>query len=127
MFVRDELLKKLSINISARTNVHAYLETREGFCFLCRTGNQEDRSFFTVLTWKEFAKVYQLEVGMENFLRLGGKPKRHLLVCLGTDPITHPRKYPHKYRAILTNTISYGYYNKSYLQIFSYLITKWML
>ena len=105
-FARDELLKKLSINRSVKTTVHVLLKTRENFYFLCRIRNEEDRTFFTGRTWKEFAKVYQLKVGMEMSLGLGGKPKRHLRVHLSTDPITHPCKYSGKYRAILTNNIS---------------------
>ena len=79
------------------TNVHIQLETREGLCFLCRIRNEEDRTFFTGCTWKEFAKVYQLEIDMEMSLRLGGKPKCYLRVRFSIDPITHLCKYSCKY------------------------------
>jgi hypothetical protein len=71
---------------------------------------RRDRTFFTGCTWKEFAKVYLLEVGMEMSLRLGGKHKRHLRVHLSIDPITHLCKYSGKYQAVLANNISSGRY-----------------
>ena len=55
-----------------------------------RIRNEEDMIFFIGRTWKEFAKVYRLEVHLKMPLRLGGKPKRYLLVRLSTDPITRP-------------------------------------
>ena len=117
-FARDELLNKLGINRFVITTAYVHLETRHGFCFLCRIRNEEDRTFFTGGIWREFAKVYQLEVGMEMSIRLGGKRKHHLRVRLSTDPITHPCKYSSKYFK-LTTFHPAVIFNKYYLKIFS--------
>jgi hypothetical protein len=71
-FARDKFVNKLGINRYVITTAYVHLETRHGYCFLCIIRNKEDMTFFTGGTWREFAKVYQLEVGMEMCIRLLG-------------------------------------------------------
>jgi hypothetical protein len=67
----------------------AVLRTKEGFAFDVEVTNQSDLTYLSGRSWKEFSRVYNLQVSQKiNFTQdIRGPPT---FVTTGNQPVTHP-------------------------------------
>ena len=68
----------------------AHIDTAEGFQFAVRVKNKDGCAFISGKLWKEFARIYQLEVGQQIYLNVDTNAET-TRVTTRKLPITHPR------------------------------------
>ena len=72
-----------------KKSFYAPTTTKHDFQFTFVAKNETDLTYITGSAWKEFARVYRLDVGKEIYFNMG----THSLatrVVTGNNPITHP-------------------------------------
>ena len=82
-------MKKFSLAMGHNTNFDATLTTVEGFELPIQCTNVAGFTYFAGNGWKEFARVYTLEVGQEIVFNMDTNDEE-LRVITETWPITHP-------------------------------------
>ncbi|KAI5016016.1 hypothetical protein ZWY2020_005748 [Hordeum vulgare] len=91
-FARADQLNKLKLTKDEETTTTAFLKTKEGFYFKVIIQNGKEHTFFGFgcLNWREFAKDYNLEVGMELSTYICQQTNRDIWVDLDKFSIIPP-------------------------------------
>ena len=89
-YARESFLRKYKIRNSETKEFRADLITNENFNFAVRVRNASGLTTIIGSTWREFARVYQLEVGTEVFFKMVHKHGPETTVKPPHPPIIPP-------------------------------------
>ena len=91
-YSRASFMKKIRVPIGKNGKFHASFTTTEGFEFPCDFTNENGLTYISGDSWKEFARVYRLDVGQEITFSMVNSGVQTSLVTTGHLPFIHPSK-----------------------------------
>ena len=85
-------MQKFGVPLGKYGNFEASFSTNEGFEFPCEITNDNELTYISGESWKEFVRVYMLHVGQEITFSTDNSEVPSSVVTTGNLPIIHPSK-----------------------------------